>query len=208
MINPKIWDVDCIDAKTQSPIKNAYGRLVPKRGRSTKTPSPQVADPGSRKVSRTIDTSVLGALLQEGPATHPLLMLFHLLLSQTSVTTCQPPGRRHGQGEQLRQIWPCAMKKEIGQQTWTPQRKLTQWPFLLPGPWGKARGQFRPAVFPRIWYTDRGCNSCNPAENLNHRDYRDKIATHTSKTNTTKDDKCNMMDEPTPKQTNSKQSRN
>lgn len=117
MINPKIWDVDCTDAKTQSLIKNAYGRLVPKRGRSTKTPSPQVADPGSRKVSRTIDTSVLGALLQEGPATCPLLMLFHLLLSQTAVTKCQLPGRRHGQGEHLRQIWPCAMKKEIGQQT-------------------------------------------------------------------------------------------
>ena len=63
---------------------------MPRRGRSTKTPSPQVADPGSRRVSRTIDTSVLGALLQEGPATHPLLMLFHLLLSQTAVTECEP----------------------------------------------------------------------------------------------------------------------
>ncbi|KAM7240201.1 hypothetical protein CapIbe_009696 [Capra ibex] len=51
----------------------------------------QVADPRSRRVSRTTDTSVPGALLQEGPAAHPLLMLFHLLLSQTAVTKCQPP---------------------------------------------------------------------------------------------------------------------
>ena len=57
---------------------------MPGRGRLTKTPSPQVADPRSRRVSRTTDTSVPGALLQEGPAAHPLLMLFHLLLSQTA----------------------------------------------------------------------------------------------------------------------------
>ena len=166
---------------------------MPKRWRSTKTPSPKVADTRSRRVTRTINTSVFGALLQEGPSVHPLLMPFHLLLSQTAVTKCQPPGRSHGQGAQMRRIWLCVMRRGIGHQTWTPQRNLSQWLFLLHCPWEKARGQFRPAISPRRWLLiDR---QCNLMENLNHTDYRDKITTHTKKTNTTKDYKLNKIDE-------------
>lgn len=160
---------------------------------------PKVAHTRSRRVTRTINTSVLGALLQEGPSVHPLLMPFHLLLSQMAVTKCQPPGRSHGQGAQIRWIWLCVMSRGIGHQTWTPQRNLTQWLFLLHCPWEKARGQFRTAVSPRRWLLiDR---QCNLMENLNHIDYRDKITTHMKKTNSTKDYKLNKMDElTTPKQ--------